>query len=78
MRICILVFVAFFITSNAYGLDGFISFGFGSGGSNLSQLTGGQDYDIHAGDGLFISGGLIFSISPTHPHRSDLFLPQHT
>ncbi len=46
-----------------------MSFGYGSGGSDLNKLTGNQNYDLKAGDGFFISGGVVLPISPTTPHR---------
>lgn len=70
MRFCLAILFSFFIfASNAYAFSGFMSFGYGSGGSDLNKLTGGQNYDIQAGDGIFISGGVILPLSPTIPHR---------
>lgn len=47
----------------------FLSMGYGRGGTRLATLTGGQDYNIQAGSGLFVSGGVIIPVTLTKPHR---------
>lgn len=63
-----------FISLDAHAVVGNISFGYGSGGTPLSEATGGQDYDTRAGDGFFFIGGVLLPISPTIPHRYELQL----
>ncbi len=38
-------------------------------GTSLSSLTGGQPYDLQAGEGLFLSLGVLFTVVPAVPHR---------
>ncbi len=62
--------LVFFIVApaEAFALDKFLSIGFASGGSSLEKLTGNQGYDIDAGAGLSVSGGIIVPVSDTVPH----------
>jgi hypothetical protein len=57
------------IGSHAYAVDGYVSFGYGHGGTQLKDVTGGQDYNTQAGSGLYMVGGVVIPISPTTPHR---------
>jgi hypothetical protein len=53
----------------AQAIEAYLSAGYGRGGSQLSHLTGEQNYNIEAGSGLFLIGGAIVPITPTRPHR---------
>ncbi len=44
---------------NSKAVRAFASAGFGVGGSHLSDVTGGQDYNIRAGSGLSLTGGAL-------------------
>lgn len=63
------LFVWFCLPDCAHALGGFLTFGYGKGGTSLKDHTGGQNYNIQAGDGLLISAGVLAAISPTKPHR---------
>jgi hypothetical protein len=66
-----LVLVVLLILSlRAFAVNGFFSLGYNSGGgSKLQDSTGGQSYNIDAGSGFLWSGGIVFPVSPTMPHR---------
>lgn len=57
------------ISLDALATDRFISAGFGTGGASLSDATGGQNYNIKAGSGIYLLGGAILPVSATTPHR---------
>ena len=71
MKFFSLVFLLLY-SSSAFSLDGYFSVGYGQGGSPLADVTGGQNYDIKAGSGMYLVGGVILPISPTEPHRFEL------
>lgn len=73
LQILVLAFAAF-ASAPAQAISGYLSLGFGSGGTRLSNVTGGQDYQVQAGSGLFMTGGALFSLSPTVPHRFEMQL----
>lgn len=55
--------------TTAHAASSFVTIGYGRGGDALADVTGGQNYNTHAGDGLALLGGFIFPVSPTEPHR---------
>lgn len=57
------------ISFQARAISGYMTMGYGRGGTPLADLTGGQDYNTQAGSGFLISGGALFAVSPTIPHR---------
>ena len=65
----VLISLALFISLETFALDSFFNSGYGRGGTSLSDVTGGQDYNTQAGSGLFLIGGVLIPISPTTPHR---------
>lgn len=59
---------------HAQAVSGYLSTGYGRGGTHLSDVTGGQGYNTQAGSGLFMTGGALFALSPTIPHRFEMQL----
>ncbi len=68
----IFLFIALFVSLQTQAVSGYLSTGYGRGGTRLSELTGGQDYNTQAGSGLYLTGGALFVLSPTTPHRFEL------
>lgn len=73
MRFSFLVVVILAVLpSSVQAYDLFASIGYGYGGTSLSDLTGKQDYDIHAGSGFQMAAGVILPVSDTVPHRFEV------
>ncbi|MES2965414.1 MAG: hypothetical protein V4760_16145 [Bdellovibrionota bacterium] len=64
-----IVGVSSILGSRAHALAGYLSMGYGRGGTHLRDLTGGQNYNTQAGSGLFLTGGALLTVSDTIPHR---------
>lgn len=60
--------LVFLICTNSHAAKSYLSFGYGRGGDELRDATGGQNYSIKAGDGLSLMVGKIITISDTKPH----------
>lgn len=60
------------ISIKAEAVSSYLSMGYGRGGTHLPDVTGGQNYNTQAGSGLFITGGALFVLSPTIPHRFEM------
>src|SRR3712207_1620507 len=75
MRLQIFAVISTVLASHqAQAISGYFSMGYGRGGTRLSDVTGGQDYNTQAGSGLFLTGGALFAVSPTIPHRFEMQL----
>lgn len=71
LRICSTLLLCF-VSLDALAIRGVFSANYSKVGSSLSGVTGGQDYDLKAGQGWGLSGGVLFVISDTRPHRFEL------
>lgn len=64
----VVLMLGIFISALGDASSGFLGFGYGSGGENLADTTGGTSYSTNAGAGLYMMGGILLPVSPTFPH----------
>jgi hypothetical protein len=72
MRFALPCLLICLVSQSAPAATAVITAGLGTGGGNLSEITGNQNYNISAGSGYHVLVGLILPVTPTALHRFEI------